>query len=167
MAHAYNFFSWLVWERDWRNRMERAQLSYLSHVAARLHFAGQLLIAGSMGFIHAFFPCLVPFVAEESGAELYALVMARQARDGAPNYQAEGIPYAYQPSRWIYLIDWNEHVEFSGGSWSNHARFACWASGQFLLGAWCCFVHALLPPLFPTVAEEVQPRVGTFGCHQL
>ena len=49
---------------------------------------------------------------------------------------------------------------FSGGSYGNHGRFACWASGQFVIGGLCGLVHALLPPLLPFVAEEVGLELG-------
>jgi len=157
-AYAYNFKAWLVWDRGWRGRMSRAQLSYPGHVVNRLHLAGQLLVAGLVGYVHAAFAGLVPFVAEECGTQLHALVTARRARGGRADHAAEGTPYAYQPRKWIYAIDGKAHVSFSGGTWGNHARFACWASGQFLIGAWCGVVHAVFPPLFPTVAEEVSSR---------
>jgi hypothetical protein len=153
--HAYHFAAWLWWDPAWRQRLAAAHLSYPRHLVCRAHLAGQLLVAGSVGFVHAFFAGLVPFVAEECGAQLFALVSARRLRGGRPDYVLEGRPYAYTPRRWIYAIDGKAHVAFSGGTWANHARFACWASGQFIVGAACGFVHALVPPLFPTVAEEV------------
>ena len=160
-CHAYRFGSWLLLDRGWRLRMKKAKCSsYWSHLFQKAHFAMQLLIAGTAGFTHAFIASLVPFVAEEVGSQLFALVSARRKRGGAPDFSAEGTPYAYQPRRWVIYVDPIAHVNFSGGSYTNHGRFACWASGQFIIGGLCGLIHAIFPPMLPLVAEEVSLELG-------
>jgi len=103
--HAYRFFDWEWVDHDWRNSLVVAATTttatrgvpggnggssssssssywscYWRRAFERCHFACQLLIAGTAGFVHAFFASLVPFVAEEVGAELFALVTARRKK---------------------------------------------------------------------------------------
>jgi hypothetical protein len=101
--HAYRFFDWEWVDRDWRKSLVAATTTtatttrgggnggsssssssiwscYWRRAFERCHFALQLLIAGTAGFTHAFFASLVPFVAEEVGAELFALVTARRKK---------------------------------------------------------------------------------------
>eukprot|EP00657_Telonema_sp_P-1_P003748 TRINITY_DN18807_c0_g1_i1.p1 TRINITY_DN18807_c0_g1~~TRINITY_DN18807_c0_g1_i1.p1 ORF type:complete len:139 (-),score=48.96 TRINITY_DN18807_c0_g1_i1:37-453(-) len=87
---------------------------YHTHVFNSLYLTLQLMVAGLAGFVHALFPMLLPFVAEEVGIQLHALVQARQKRSGSPDYASEGVPYAYQPSRWTIWVDGSSHVQFSG-----------------------------------------------------
>jgi hypothetical protein len=51
-------------------------------------------------------------------------------------------------------------IRFSGGSYTNHCRFACWASGQWLVGAATGFIHAIFPKLFPDVHEGIALELG-------
>ena len=62
--------------------LERAG-GYYAHMLRTVHFATQLVIVGIVGFIHAFVASLVPFVAEEVGAEVCVL-----ARPGGPSDEA-------------------------------------------------------------------------------
>ena len=66
----------------------------------------------AQGFCHGFVACLVPFVAEECGAELFAVVAARRARRGGrADFAAEGAPYAYRPTSWVLYVDAVKHVK--------------------------------------------------------
>lgn len=125
--HAYYLSKWVLIDLDWRGRMKRAHKgNYFIHVHDKIYFACQLLVAATAGFIHAFIASLVPFVAEECGVQLHAIVTARRGRGGKPDYGKEGLPYAYQPLQWVKFVEGGPHVIFSGGSWYNHCRFACW-----------------------------------------
>jgi hypothetical protein len=134
-----------------------------------------MLVAAIAGFIHAFFASLCPFVAEEVGAELCVIAQhLKKSRDAYDDNQddkaalkttdkipqEQGWPYAFSPHRWIVYVDGATHVKFSGGSWSNHSRFACWASGQFLVGAIAGYIHAFFPMFLPTVCEGVALELG-------
>merc|ERR1711865_292459 len=141
--------------------------TYLRHCSDSLQFASQMMVAAILGFTHAFFASLFPFVAEEVGAELCVLAQhlkaSRDAHDdkAAPkSIDEQGWPYAFSPHRWIFYVDGSTHVKFSGGSYANHGRFACWASGQFLVGAIAGYIHAFFPMLFPTVCEGVAIELG-------
>jgi len=125
--HAYFPSKWVIIDLNWRNKMKQAHKgSYFLHVRDKIYFSCQLLVAAYAGFTHAFIAALVPFVAEECGVQLHSLVVARRGRAGKPDYVAEGFPYAYQPLKWVKVVDGGAHVLFSGGSWYNHCRFACW-----------------------------------------
>jgi hypothetical protein len=159
--HAYNLSAWQLFDPTWSSKMIAADhRGYTSHVYLKTHFALQLIIAGTAGFMHSFCAWLVPFVAEEIGSQLNPLVLNRRKNNGFASLTREGVPYAFQPFRWIFYVDGIAHVKFSGGSYSNHGRFAYWASGQFVIGGVCGLIHALIPPLFPFVAEEVALELG-------
>jgi hypothetical protein len=157
---AYCPRKWTVFDSTWKERMEKIDGNYFYHVRDKLYFSCQLFVAGYAGFTHAFFASLVPFVAEEVGVELYNLNIARKSRGGKAQYSLEGFPYAYRPWQWVTLVDGAAHVIFSGGSYMNHMRFACWASGQFVIGGIFGVIHAFIPPLFPMFPEEVSSELG-------
>ena len=188
MAYAYSPRSWELLHLTYMQDLERAG-GYYAHMLKTVHFATQLVIAGIVGFIHAFVASLVPFVAEEVGAEVCVLARhlqsSRVSCDGTstedrnalstPYYhdgtkrsantsstflENQGTPYAFSPHRWIWVVDGKAHVKFSGGSYSNHGRFACWASGQWFVGAACGYVHAFFPMLLPNVHESVALELG-------
>lgn len=169
MAHAYSPARWTLFIgpashlkaecKSYRDLTAGVGLAamYLRHACHSLHFAGQLAVAAAAGFTHAFIAWLVPFAAEEIGTELGPLVLEKRATGLWPEVRAS---YAYSPQKWKLWLDGLEHVRFSGGSYVNHGRFACWASGQFLVGAVCGVLHAFLPFLLPFVAEEVVVELG-------
>lgn len=138
---------------------EASWAGYLRHAWITLWFGGQLLVAGLAGFTHAFLAWLLPFVAEEVGTEVAPLIEAKRAAGG--RWPTGEQAYAYTPCRWVWCIDGLRHVRFSGGSYLNHGRFACWASAQYLLGALAALLHAMIPALLPYVAEEIAHELGT------
>ena len=140
---------------------------YGRHFLETVLFSTQLLMAGNVGYVHAFLPSLVPFVAEEIGIEVCVLAQHLQAVHGAFDNPASEIPprqirksYAFAPHRWIWCINGSEHVMFSGGSYAKHCRFACWASAQWFVGAAAGYLHAVCPMLLPTVHENVALELG-------
>lgn len=154
---------WLSYTQTMQHLKEEAGeaswAGYWWHMGLSLWFAFQLLIAGCAGYTHAFIAWLFPFVAEEVGVELAPLIDAKRAAGG--KWPVAERAYAYQPRRWTYYIDGWNHVTFSGGSYVNHGRFACWASGQYLVGFVAGVVHAIFPALLPHVAEEIGHELGT------
>lgn len=154
MAYAYRPLDW-AWICSWEDAC--GESSWFTHATGTLAFALQCLVAATAGFCHAFFPSLLPFVAEEIGSELS--VHLQSLKEGGQVARPSCF-YAFAPSRWMLLINGIEHVEFSGGSYWSHCRFACWASGQFLIGAVCAVIHALIPWALPRVAEEITLELG-------
>jgi len=190
MAFAYDPRGRWVWWCDGQEHLKSSSpdgsSSYMRHALDSVLLASQLMVAAIAGFTHAAFACMCPFVAEEVGAELCVIAQhLKKYRDAyheddrddkaalaTPVYhdgsarpsdkipQRQGWPYAFSPHRWIFYVDGSTHVKFSGGSYANHGRFACWASGQFLVGAIAGYIHAFFPMLFPTVCEGVAIELG-------
>lgn len=181
---AYDPTAW-TWSTDSTAHLKSSGYPYFGHLLHTWVLALQLLVAAVAGFIHAGFACLCPFIAEEVGAEVCVIASHLQkSRDAfdddehdrksldTPCYhdgtqrprdmvpQRQGWPYAFSPHRWILYVDGQKHVRFSGGSYSNHAKFACWASAQFLVGALAGFVHGILPGVLPTLCEDVAIELG-------
>merc|ERR1711968_153612 len=123
MPRAFAFREW-VWFQKW----DSESCSWYSHATETITFAAILFVAAAAGFCHAFFPFALPFVAEEIGSELSVFI---QSKERPARF------YAFAPEKWIIFIDGQEHVAFSGGSYTNHCRFAVWASSQFLIAALC------------------------------
>jgi len=183
-ALAYNPMLW-TWKCDYTLHLLSSGSSYTLHLFHTWVLASQLLVAAVAGFVHAGFACLCPFIAEEVGAEVCVIAthlqLSRDAFDdddddqtilGTPCYhdgtkrsrdmvpQRQGWPYAFSPHRWILYVDGSRHVRFSGGSYWNHARFACWASAQFLVGAFGGYIHGLCPMVLPTLCEDIAIELG-------
>jgi len=181
---AYTPRSW-TWACDLDKHLESSHATYLSHLVGAWSLASQLLVAAIAGFIHAAFACFCPFIAEEVGAEVCVIATHLQScrkpfdddesdtqalstpcyhdgtlRSKAMVPQRQGWPYAFSPHRWILYVDGSRHVRFSGGSYVNHARFAVWASAQFLVGAMAGYVHGLYPGVFPTLCEGIAIELG-------
>eukprot|EP00440_Ansanella_granifera_P011028 gb/GFBE01011961.1/.p1 GENE.gb/GFBE01011961.1/~~gb/GFBE01011961.1/.p1 ORF type:complete len:232 (+),score=46.88 gb/GFBE01011961.1/:1-696(+) len=159
MATAYSPGKW-TWQVPAKDHLTQEQASYVEHAGHTLRFAFMAFIAGTAGFMHAFFAWCTPFVAEEVGVELCTYIEEKRAQEkGWPQFMGQF--YALSPKRWLWYIDGIEHVRFSGGSYANHGKFACWASGQFYMAAACGVVHAFLPGLLPTVAEDIVFELGS------
>uniref|UniRef100_A0A6U4KVQ2 Uncharacterized protein n=1 Tax=Phaeomonas parva TaxID=124430 RepID=A0A6U4KVQ2_9STRA len=139
--------------------LRREDASYLRHVYQTLRFSLMQFVGGSAGFTHGFVAWLVPFAAEEISVELCAVVEEKREKGYWPAGK-ENKHCAFSPGRWVWFLNGWEHVKFSGGSYLNHGRFACWASGQFMVGAAASFVHAFLPFLLPAVGEEIMLQLG-------
>ena len=179
MAFAYSPQRWELHCDSAEHLAASSGGSYSRHFVETVLFSFQLVIAGIAGFTHAFVACLVPFVAEEVGSEVCLigqhLQAVRRAYDNdkvddaqekkvldetTDSAQRLGIPYAFSPQRWIWVVDGQAHVKFSGGSYTNHCRFACWASAQWFVGAAAGLIHAVFPSLLPTVHEGVALELG-------
>mmetsp|Transcript_2295 Transcript_2295/g.4169 ORF Transcript_2295/g.4169 Transcript_2295/m.4169 type:complete len:232 (-) Transcript_2295:60-755(-) len=159
MATAYSPGNW-TWFTDGKEHLKKENCSYLVHAYHTLRFSLMAFVAGSAGFAHAFVAWATPFVAEEVGVELCTYIEEKRAQEkGWPEFM--GSFYALSPSRWLWYIDGLEHVKFSGGSYKNHGKFACWASGQFYVAALCGIAHAILPFILPFVSEDIVFELGT------
>ena len=155
MTYAYSPSLWIFVEDVEIQHLCR----YPHHLIHNLNLAVQCAIAGMAGFTHAFIAWLVPFVAEEVGTELATII---EAKRGKHFYELNmGTPYAFRPHNWVWFLDGWKHVKFSGGSYTNHGRFACWASAQFMIAACLLTVHASVPFLFPRVGEQIAFELGT------
>jgi hypothetical protein len=111
-----------------------------------------------IGYLHAFFASLTPFAAEEIGVEVSIVVEEYRKSKQWPQIKNA---YAFRLSEWLWYINGTEHVKFSGGSYVNHGRFACWASGQFLVGGAASILHAFFPCFLPHVGEEQAFELGS------
>lgn len=167
MAFAYTPSRWgklLLSPRETTELLSES--GYLAHLSAHLWMAAQLFVGGTAGFVHAFVAGLVPFAAEETLVQLCTIIEAKRAGGLAALSQEQLRPYAFQPWRWVIYLDGLAHVKFSGGSYYNHGKFACWASGQQYVGVAAGVVHAFVPCLLPGVMEEIAYEMGTLIKHR-
>ena len=68
-AFAYSPKNWQLTCPDCAAHL-KASGGYARHFVETVLFSLQLVVAGVIGYTHAFLPSMVPFVAEEVGAEL-------------------------------------------------------------------------------------------------
>ena len=110
-AFAYSPKNWQLTCLDCAVHL-KASGGYARHFVETVLFSLQLVVAGVVGYTHAFLPSMVPFVAEEVGAELCTIPEHLQSarRSAKKKATSVGRPYAFSFRRWIWKIDGKAHV---------------------------------------------------------
>merc|ERR1711865_209049 len=95
--------------------------TYLRPCSDSLQFASQMMVAAILGFTHAFFASLFPFVAEEVGAEL---CLFAASLDCVRRWR-----HARQILRWVVLKSLTFRLL---GQWAVHGRRNRWVHPRVL-----------------------------------